>query len=328
MIKMAVETERIIGTEARPNERLGLSLVFIATLLWSTTGLFIEVLGRDFGLGAIQISFWRNLLIAVVLSAICFARQGVSGFRLTRRQFWLYLVNGFIGIGIFNICWTASAQINGTPVATTLLYTAPVFVMFGSALFLGEKLTPLKLGLTGLTLLGCALVAGVYDAANFLRNPGGLGLGLATGVTFGLYALIGKVAGWAPSAPTHRGSREFTMLTYVFIFGLLAAFPVGIIAEGGRLFAPDIEFGGWALLFALGLGPTLSGYAFFNAGLKHVPASVASLITTLELPLASLLSLLILGRGLNLFQWAGVALVFGCITILNLQQSNRQIEST
>lgn len=306
--------------EAGQGRRQGVVLAVLAMLFWSTTGPFIEILGKDYHLKPIELSFWRTLMISGLLAPIVWKRQGRAGFSLTRREFWLYALNGIIGIAVFNVAWSGSVQINGTAVASTLVYCAPIFVGLGGWLLLHESVGLARVIAIGVNILGCALAAGAYDPVALLQKPEGLLLGLTSGFTFAVYTLLGKITG-------RKNKRDdFSMLFYLFLFGCLALLPWGLVQEGTALFSPSLDLGGWGLLAALAFGPTLGGYILFTASLKYLPAAIASLFTSLELPVSALMALALFGRGLSLIQWLGAFLIVGAVVALQLNdfRNNRK----
>ena len=304
---LRMATRRFVGGN-------GVMLALLATLLWSTTGLFYEVLGRDYGVRPVGVSFWRSLMITVLLGGLVWRRGGWAGFRLNRIEGRFLGFNGIIGMGLFGVLWGASVQTNGTAVATTLLYISPIIVALGGWLFLQESIGWGRAVAIGVSVIGCALVAGAYDPTRLLANPTGALLGLGSGITFGFYTLCGKLFS------RHTQRDGLSTLFYLFGFSLLLLGPWYFIEVGPAQFVPRLDGTGWLLLIFLSYGPSLGGYALYNLSLRYLPAALASLITTLEQPTASLLALWLLGHGLNAVQWIGGLLIVG--SVVALQSSN------
>jgi drug/metabolite transporter (DMT)-like permease len=287
-------------------------LALLATACWSTTALFIETLYRDYHMTALEIAFWRVLLMGGFVGIYLAVRYGRKGFIISRRELAIYAINGVVGVAIFNIAWNVSVQENGPAVATTLIYCGPVFVVLGSWPLLGERVGLDRVLAILVNLTGCALVAGALDPAALIQSPVGGLIGIASGFTFAFYTLLGKI--------TARSVRRnnFTTLFYLFLFGLITLLPVGLYQEGGRLLTPSLDWVGWLLLATLACGPTLGGYIFFNSSLKYLPAAIASLFTTLEPPITAVLSFLILSKGMGGIQWLGAALIVSWVVGLQL----------
>jgi drug/metabolite transporter (DMT)-like permease len=158
-------------------------------------------------------------------------------------------------------------------------------------------------------------VAGVYSPAALIARPAGLGLGLASGLAFAAYTLFGKGA-------TRVGRRSsLSIMFYIFFFAAVSLLLWGVPAEGAHLFSPALDAWGWCLMIGLTMGPTLGGYLCFTSCLRYLSATVASLFTTLELPVAALLAFVILGRALSVLQWLGAALIVIGVLIVQISST-------
>ena len=291
------------------NWRKGVLFALTATFAWSTTAIIIDELITKYQLTPLEISVWRCLLATPILAGFLALRQP-GGFRLSRREIIYYFIYGAISIAIFNIIWNVSVQINKAPVATSLIFSAPVFVAVGAKLLFGEQIRLAQVGAIIINLIGCALVAGVYDPTALVKDPLGLLVGLGSGLCFGAATLFGKGA-------AHRGRRSSaTILFYIYFFGSIVALAIGLTAEGGKALALNMDWVGWLLLVGLAVGPTLAGWVFFTLSLNNLPASAVSLFTTLEPTLTALLSLLFLGRSMNGLQWLGTILIVGGVMVM------------
>lgn len=325
--------------------RRGVALALGATVLWSTTGLFIDPLTTRYHVTPVQLSLWRALLVTLALIGAkgggrkakeiwnhrtlhtgdrrpsladgqvsqrvpdCF-RPPPSAFHLAKREAAYYVAYGLIGIALFNVVWSASVAVNKAAVATAILYSAPVFVAFGARLLFREKITAAQGAAIVVNLSGCVLVSGVYSVAAFLNSPQGLGLGLASGILFAVYTLFGKGA----ARLGRRGTS--TVLFYTFGIAAVGLLLWGLPTEGLALLAPRLDAAGWSLLVLLSFGPTLCAYALYTASLSHLPPTIASLLTTLEPPITAILALILLGRVLSPWQWLGTALIVAGVLLI------------
>lgn len=281
----------------------------LATFAWSTTGIFIDELITRYHMTPLEVSVWRGLLVTPGL-ALYIALREPSSFRLSRREIPYYVLYGLIGIAIFNIVWSNSVQINRAAVATALIFSAPVFVAIGARFLFKERLHLAQGGAIAVNLIGCALVAGVYDPTTLVKDPAGLLVGLGSGLTFAASTLFGKGA-------ARMGQRSSsTILFYIFFFATIAMLAIGLAVEGWEIFLIPLDSWGWLLLVGLSLGPTLAGYAFFTSSLRYLPAAAASLFSTLEPPITALLALIFLGQVMNGLQWLGTSMIVGGVFVM------------
>jgi drug/metabolite transporter (DMT)-like permease len=296
------------GGRIPPVAGRGVGLALLATVLWCTSGLFVDPLVTIYRLAPVQLSFWRALLVAASLGPLLAWRDPPS-VRLARREVPYYLIYGLVGVGLFNVVWSISVQVNKASVATALVYSAPAFVALGAGLIFRERLSGAQAGAVALDALGCALVSGLANPAALISSPAGLGWGLASGAIFAGYTLFGRRAGL-------RGRSSPSILFHTFAIAALGLGVWGLATKGTALLRPPLDAHGWLLLLGLTYGPTLGGYACFTACLRVMPAAVASLFTTLEPPLTAILALVLLGRVMTAAQWAGLALIVGAVLVM------------
>jgi len=282
----------------------GYMLILVAATLWATLGIIFKALIGDYGLSRITIAFFRASLSAVILfAALALRRQ--SSLRIAARDVLFFAAFGLFGIAAFYGVYVTAIDLAGMSVAAVLLYTAPAWVALISAVFLGEKLTPVKLVAVTLAMVGCALVARVYDLRGLQLNWPGILAGLGAGLTYALYSVFNKVG-----LRRHDG---WMVLAYGLLFGVLFLAPL----QSPRLLVAALrQPGAVAWLLVLALGPTLGAGLSFNAGLRYVPVSSASVVATLEPVIASLLAFAFLHERLDPAQLVGGGLILAAVIFL------------
>lgn len=285
----------------------GYGLALVAACLWATLGLFYRGL-EAYGLSRPAIVFCRAGIAALALFvAIAWRRR--AWLKLERRDWPLFLAFGLLGVAAFYIIYIYAIALLGMGMAAALMYTAPAWVTVFSIVLLWERPSLLKGAAVLMTCIGCALVGQAYDLARMRLNLPGILAGLGAGLTYGLYTIFSKVA--------QTRYTLWTTLAYALGIGTLFMLPFQSPAELAHIVSdPAIVL--WLLV--MGLGPTLGGGLAFNAALRRVPASNASVVATLEPFVAALLGWAFLGERLELLQWLGAALIVAAVVIL---QSDR-----
>jgi drug/metabolite transporter (DMT)-like permease len=283
----------------------GYLIVLASTLVLSTTGILVKFLLTDFGWGSFALAFWRVLLVSLSLGIILVLVRP-SRFAIRPRHLPLFAFFGLVGVGLHQLVWITSVQLNGAGVATVLVYIQPAIVALISWRFLGEALDRAKIIALVLTLSGMVMVSRVYEIANLNLNALGLAAGFGTGFTWATYALLGRYAA--------RHYSAWTSLWYAFSFGALFLLPLQFLAPA--LSVPGGAAAGWGVLLFLAVGPTLGGFGLYLVGLSHLPASVVTLIATLEPVLSVVLAYLLFGETLNLVQVLGAALILWSVIML------------
>ncbi len=301
-----METSEPVSPIARREVPLrGYIIVLSGTVIWALTGIFIKILLTTYQMDTLTIAFWRVLIVTAFLFAV-FLLVDAKSLRLAPRDIVLFIFYGLIGVAIHQLVWITSVEYNGAAVATVIIYTSPAIVAVFAWRFLRETMDRSKLIALALTIIGCALVARVYDAQQIQLNWIGLAAGVGSAFTFATYSLLGRVA-------TRRYSA-WTSLFYAFLFGTLFLTPLGLFA---RDFVPArLPLDGWGTLFFLALVPTLGGFGAYTIGLTHLPASVASILAAAEPVTTAIVAYFVFGEVLDLPQLLGAGLILWGVIML------------
>lgn len=275
----------------------GYAFVAAAAGLWGSLGLFFRILHDDYMLSALSIAFLRAVLAFSILAGFLLFTHP-ERLKLDPKLLPFFALYGFCGVTAFYFLYTQAVIQTTVTTAVVLLYTAPAFVTLIAWRILAEPLGVRKLFALVLAFVGCALVARVYDSAQVSLNLLGLSVGLAAGLAYALYTVFSKFALEHFASPT--------ALTYALLFGTLFLIPFQTL-DGFAPLVTNPE--AWVFLLLLAVGPTLGSLALYNAGLRRVPASNASVVATIEPVVASLLAFSLLGERLELLQMVGGAMV-------------------
>lgn len=242
--------------------RLGLILVTLAAVAWSTTGLFTRALPHD----AATLLVWRGgfgALGLLVFMALTGGSHGLRGFARLGAPGLLYSVVSAAGM----ICFITSLR--HTSVAhNSVIYASVPFMAAGLAwLMLREKPGRSAVVASAVALAGVGLMVG------WGADGGWLGDGLALAMTMAM-ALMLVIARRFPAIPT---------LPAACLSALLSAAAAAPLSQGLAVPLTDIP-----LLIGFGLVNSALGLTLFLVGSRHLPAIQSALITALDAPLAPL----------------------------------------
>lgn len=303
-------------------------LVLTAASLWALIGVGTRELG-DLGLPGEQVGAWRALI-----GGVCFVahlslihrrsehsrpvdahRTDVSAnrsaavatatsFRHYRSVLDSLAVFCAVGVVVFYVSLPMAVETGGISLAWVLLYTAPVWVSLGAALFLGERV-----GVVG----ALAVAASVGGVVALVSSVGGtvdvtaasLTWGLASGVGYSSYYLVGR--------------RLFESIGAVPTYAI--ALPVGgvVLALIVGLDAPSLAMVPWLLL--MGVGCTYLPYLAFGFGIQHLASSRAVVIATVEPVLAILIGVVVYGETLGVTGVLGGAAVLSAAITMGLRRA-------
>ena len=178
-----------------------------AAFLWGIIGIWNRCL-MDSGVSPTSIVVIRNIGSMLLLSAI-FAVKDRSMFRVKREHLKYFFGTGVVSVVLFTCCYFTCQRVCSLAVASILLYTAPSFVVLLSALLWKEPINSRKIVALLLTLLGCAMVCGVFSGELTVSLTGIL-LGLGSGFFYALYSIFGRYA------LAHYSSMTVTVWTFIF----------------------------------------------------------------------------------------------------------------
>jgi len=294
----------------------GYLIALIGVAVWSATATLIGYLTSRYDFPPFLLAAWRDAIASLTLLAT-FLIVRRSLLRLPPGQ-WKFIVVYGVLLSLFNAMWTVSVVLNGAAVSTVLVYSSAAFTAVIAWPLFGEKLTPVRLVAILFRLAGCALVAGAFNPSAWRSNILGVITGLASGLCFSAYSLMGKET-------ARRGISSWTALTYTF--GLAAVMlsvynfllpHIGSTVLGSPSLIPSIDAPGWLVLILLAFGPTIGGYGLYSLSLNYLPATISNLIATLEPSLTAVQSYFLLGERFTLPQVTGSLLIIFGVVILRL----------
>lgn len=291
-----------MNPETKPSRKSAYASILLAAALWGIIGLWNRRLMAG-GLSPTSIVTVRNFG-GMVLLCVVFAVKDRSVFRVKKEHLKYFFGTGIVSVMLFTICYFSCQQICSLAVASILLYTAPSFVVVLSAILWKEPITRRKLAALFLTLLGCAMVCGLFSGTVTVTLTGIL-LGLGAGFFYALYSIFGRYA------LAHYDSMTVTVWTFLFAgpASLLLIRPADLTALGSDIAMPMTAV-------CLVVFSTVLPYLFYTAGLSRVESGKASIIASLEPVVASLAGVAAFGEPMTAMTAAGILCVLGGVAIL------------
>jgi DME family drug/metabolite transporter len=286
--------------------------VALAAATWGTIGVAVDLLYRVSATDAVSVGFWRTALSAPPLLLLNQLYTGPARWQVARRDLVPLAVMGLSFAG-YQVCYFAAIHYIGVAAAVLInICSAPLIIALLSSVFLRERVTPLVYAVMAVAVVGATLlVGGSAQAAGPAALLIGAGLALGAGFFYSLVALEARVL--APRYPPVQP------LALALTFGAVLLLPFALFNGLDVNYPPT----GWLLLLYLGLVPTGIGYIFFLRGMRHTPATVASILVLLEPLISAALAVTFLGERLSPTGALGGALLLGSILFLYLSQSRR-----
>lgn len=287
--------------------------IILGAGLWGTIGWFVKHLNA-YGFTPMEVVTIRVVTASIVLIGYMtiVSPKSLKLERLSDSKY--FIGTGIFSIIFFNYCMFTTIELATIPVATALLYTAPGFVLVFSLLFFNERLTKIKVLSLICTLFGAAFVAGIIPLDVSSLEWKAIFFGLGSGLGYALYSVFSKFALLKYSS--------LTITTYTFVFAAITlVFFFPFQTKGALLLEPKV------FLFAFGLGilPTAFAYIIYTYGLNYTAASNASILSTIEPVVATLIGIFVFSEPFSFIQLVGMICIIGAVILLQVETKRKVI---
>ena len=276
--------------------RRALIEIHICVVLWGITA----ILGKLISLPALQLVWWRMLLVVAALS--CLPRVWRSLKAIPPRLMAVYAGIGCL-VALHWLAFYGSVKLANASVAATTMALAPAVTALIEPALTGSRFERHNLLLGILVIPGVALVVGGIPQ----EMHWGFWLGVVSAALASLFNALNK---------RYLGHHDAMAVTWFEIgagFLLVAAIAPFAAPNGSAIVLPDVRDG--ALLLVLAILCTLIPYAVALAALRHVSAFTAQLAINLEPVYAICIAVAFLGeaRDLDTAFFVGVAIVLAAV---------------
>lgn len=277
-------------TAAVSQHRLGLGLVALAALSWSSSGVFARVIGADL----LTMLFWRGLFSGLAVFTVFVIMERGRVFAILRRLSWPSL--GVAALSSLSMITGIGALRYGSVADAMVIYATVPFMTAGLAyLFLGEM--PSRS-----TLIAAAVALGGVMVM-LLGGPWGgslYGKGLAFFMALGMagFTTIMRRHREVPMLPAMAGSAWLTSLFCLIFASTLSISPHDLL-----------------LTAMFGILQNAAGLVFYTLGSKRIPAAEATLVAALEVPLTPLWVAVFLGEVPGTYTMIGGTIVLLALVV-------------
>lgn len=288
---------------------LPLIYVILAASMWGTIGVWVRILSQ-FHFSSIQVVVARLFMAVIFLGGFLLIKDK-NKLKIERKDIKWFLGTGILSMLFFNTCYCITVQLTSLSIAAVLLYTAPVFVMLLSIPIFKERLTKYKLLAIILSVIGCALVSGVFssDIANIPKK--GLIFGVCAAIGYAFYSIFARIL-----------LKKYHSLTIIFYTFLIASFGGVFVGNVPGILKICIETP-MAIGVVIGSALTYSvlPYILYTRALVHIEASRASVIASVEPVVATVIGILVFSEKVTLASVLGIICVLAAIGILSTKQN-------
>jgi len=256
------------------------------------------------GLSLYEVSFYRSLMVALVLLPFVLIRPG---YMIKRDKVPFYVIYGLVG-GVLELFMFAGIAL-GVPVAIVvlLLYTQPVWTVIIGRLTLGERITRAKLGSVILGVLGLVLLLRSWETGSGGSFTGVL-CALAGGILLSFWVVLGKRS---TMQDQHYVTITFgwSLFAFIWLLVLLPLIKFFVTDQSAVRLSFDLAPMSWLYLVIFALLAGVIPPLLFFKGLGRVSASVAGIILLLEPVSATILAWLFFSQSVGGYIMLGGLLI-------------------
>ena len=237
---------------------LGMLLVFIAAVLWSTNSILV----KNIELPSMLIGAMRALIAGIVLAPFIRPKK----LKFSPKMLLMAVAFTLNSVGVVTAIKLTSAAI-----AVGMQFTSPIWLYIYSRIkgypFIKRRVIPLA-------VLTAGVVISMFSKAEGVTLIGNL-IALTTGLSFAVVTQLGKDLG---------GDNPVGITAINNLFMAAVILPLFCRDSVAQLFTMDTV--GSVTLLALGIVQFGGGYVFYTLGLRYTTAARASMISPMEMVLS------------------------------------------
>lgn len=286
---------------ARQARLTGYACALGAGSIWGTTGPLSTLLYAQ-GEAITGIGFWR--LAIGILGLLAYGLWHRDLFRVDGRGWVLVGVGGGALVALFEVAYQYAISGAGVAGAAALLYTAPVLVAILAVPLLGERLSPLRLLLALVVMVGAGLtVRGGSTAGVSVETTRAAGIvgGALAALSYAGTTLLARYA-----VPRYGPAR----VLFLEILGGIVWLGILLPLTGLAPVAPATA-SAWMFVAVLAAGTVLAANVLFFNAAKRIDAAPTAVAATIEPVVAAMLALALFGQRLTTLGALGLIAVVG-----------------
>ncbi|QCR21321.1 DMT family transporter [Pontibacter sp. SGAir0037] len=284
----------------------GILLVFLGACSFGILSTFVKLAYKEgFSLGEVTGS--QVFFGAVVLWSVVLLRQVVrKAPKKVKAKDALKLVAMGTSTGLVSLLYYKCVQTVPASIAILLLMQFTWMSLVLESIRKKKLPSAIQLLTVLFILAGTVLAGRVFSAGAEDYDLAGIVYGLLAGFSYALFLLINNAAG----NHLHPTTKSALLLTGACVL-IFSVFPPVFLTSGALangLFK-------WGIL--LSLFGTVIPPLFFAYGIPHTGLGLGAILSAAELPVAVLMSSIILQEQVSLLQWTGVAVILTAIVVSN-----------
>lgn len=270
------------------------AMLSISMAIFGTLGIFT----RNIAVSSGELALYRAVLAAMLIAVYLVGTKQKINFKAIKKELFLLLLSG-IAMGINWIMLFQAYKYTTISLATLSYYFAPVIVTAVCPVLFHEKLTRKQIVCFIMSTVGLIMITGIGDiggGSDYIGILFGLGAAVFYAAVILLNKFIKNVEG------IHRTFLQFLSAIVILV-------PYVIMTSGVTL--RNLDGIGWINLLIVGLVHTGITYCMYFSSLKELPGQKAAILSYIDPLVAVLISVIILGESMTIWQAMGGILILG-----------------
>lgn len=274
--------------------------IIFSMMVFGTIGLLVKNINLSSG----EIALFRAIIatIAIIIYKLISGNKIV--FKEIKKDLPILFLSG-VAIGFNWILLFQAYNYTTVSIATLSYYFAPVIVMIVCPILFREKLTIKQLICFFMSTVGLIMVIGIGGMEKSNSNIIGIGFGLAAAVFYSTVIILNKFI---------KNVTGIDRTLIQFFAAIIVLIPYVILTTGINIGSLDKI--GIISIIILGLLHTGISYCLYFASLKDLKGQEAAILSYIDPLVAIIVSVTILGEGINSIQIIGGVMILG-FTLLN-----------
>ncbi|KRQ86397.1 EamA-like transporter family protein [Caloramator mitchellensis] len=286
----------------------GFIYAILSAIFFGSAGIFVKN-GYEQNFSPVDLLMLQYIIAGIILLFYSIIRYREK-MKLSKELLKKLLIQGAIFNTLMTVFFYSTFKYLDVAVTTILLYTYPVMVALYSFIFLKEKLSKIKvLSIIG-TLAGCYLVLNI--------NQISAGNNYTIGIIFGILSAIFYAAVNIYAKYIVEDVPEVLITFYTTLFSLivLLIFNFEFVFKLSNVSFESVKNAALLAFFCEIIPLTL-----LYSAIKYIGPVTTSIISTIEIPSAAILSFVFMKEYIDSVQMIGIFLVVACVIMLKKEAS-------